>query len=97
MNSRTRLGTTIGTTVAFVATLTLLGAPAALAADGAETPEALMEKLRKSAEDKDTAAVVSAILPEERSFLAFMIGMFGVELTGAMITGRISSATNQLC
>lgn len=87
MNTRVR-------TIALASVVALL-ARATLAADGAETPDALMEKLRQAADQQDTTGVVSAILPEERPFLAFMIGMFGAELTGAMITGMASMPANE--
>lgn len=68
--------------VAALAWSTALSAHAATG--GAETPEALMARLKESGETRDVSVVVDCVVPEERGLLAFLIGMIPIEMLGSM-------------
>ena len=62
------------------------------AADGAATPQELVERMRKAADTKDFGEVIPLIHPEHRSAITFFLGVFPPLMMVGMMEGMSGMA-----
>lgn len=83
--------------LAWTAAVAVAAVPAAAlaATDGAESPAALMAKLKKSGEEQDIPGVVSCVVPNERGLLVFLMGIIPIEMAGSVIAASAQESGEQ--
>ena len=91
--------------IAVVALVVVVAAPAFADAPGAETPEALVERMRAAAAEEDLGEVMSCLAPEARVEMASMMylmatmvvafSQMGVEMGTGMAEGLAEDATDE--